>query len=374
MNKIKFYNLKMSKFATFTFIAILVLFSQVQSSMLESTLTQQTPDEICPSVNYRPKSFTDDLIKIMKQTPHEERLEVLRNELDKDVLLINSLDIVRLTTEVLFRKELKSILNLLNNYILRLSPNELVDIVKVQKRKFQADAVVELSDTLSDVSDETKDRLVDAVYCKGLKKVARDALEGIEKRSCITGKLGDNLVFLIDLSASMNYVFKYKGNKYSRLNFLKPVIINAIKGLDKTKRIKIVTFATHAEAWKNEFIYATKENKAKAIEFVRGLQAKGFTNTKQALEKSFGGETFEYSLVLFTDGMPTRGETKPAKLLNYVKNINLLRKTQKLMPIRIHMNVVMLGGYESVREKEVTKKLTKDLAQISGGTYKDFTE
>lgn len=364
----------MSKFATFTFLAIFVLFSYGNAIRLESTLEQQTPDEICPSVNFRQKSFTDNLINIMKKTSHEARLEIIEEELGKDVLLIESTDIVRLVTQVLFRKELKNVLALLNGYILRLSPDELVQIVKFQKKKFQADAIVELRDTLSDVSDATKKRLVDAVSCKGLKKVAQAALEGIEKRSCITGKLNSNLVFLIDLSGSMTFVFKYMGKKYSRLNFLKPVIVNAISSLDKTKQFKIVTFASTAKSWKEEFIYATKENKQAAIKYVKDLKAVGFTNTKGALDKSLTLNPLDYSLMVFTDGMPTKGETNPEKLIKYVKNHNLLRKTQKLPNIKIHMNVVMLGGFETDEEKAITKDLSRNFAKVTKGTYKDFTE
>jgi hypothetical protein len=364
----------MSKFATFAFLAIFVLFSYVNTTRLESTLEQQTPDEICPSVNYRPKSFTDNLISIMKKTSHDARLAIIEEELSKDILLIESTDIVRLVTEVLFRKELKSVLNTLNGYILRLSPDEVVKIVKFQKKKFQADAVVELSDTLSDVSDATKKRIVDAVACKGLKKQAQAALEGIEKRSCITGKLNSNLVFLIDLSGSMTFFFKYMGKKYTRLDFLKPVIINAISSLDQTKQFKIVTFASKAKSWKDGFIFATKENKKAAIQYVKDLKAVGFTNTKEALDKSLTLNPLDYALMVFTDGMPTKGETNPEKLIKYVKNHNLLRKTQKLPSIKIHMNVLMLGGYETAEEKDITKDLSKNLAKVTSGTYKDFSE
>ena len=368
----------MSKLATSNFIILIVLISLTtinSTKMFSKSLVRsilQEP-EVCPGIEYRPASFTDNLMKLMKSLTHEKRVFALEEELKTDTLLINSQDIVRLVTQVVFRKELGEVLKVLNNYILRITPEELVTIVKAQKKKFQADAVEQFKSSLSEVSVASKEEIIEAVSCPKLKVLARKSLEGIKPRSCVFGKLSQNVVFLIDLSGSMNFVFTLKGKKYTRLNFLKPVIVKAIESFSSNNYFKIVTFATGSRVWKDEFVSATPENKDAAIQFVLNLRATGYTNTKAGLVNAFNVDKKSFSMMFFTDGLPTKEETNIDKILKYIRNNNQNRVNNGQKAVKIHMNVVMLGGDEKADEKKKTENFFRSIALSTSGTFKNFS-
>ena len=366
----------MSKFATTTFLVIMALISFASMNMLKiATKSDDIDTEVCPTLTYRSDAFTNDLIKAMNAVHIEKRKDLLVSELEKDTLLVKSSDAVRILTEVRYpRGDISKVARKINEYILRFSPEEMVKVVSGQKLKLQAMVVVELSDALSDVSEATKQKIVDAVQCPKEKPKAAQALVGIKARGCVFGKMSQNVVLLIDLSGSMNFFFTLKGKKYSRLNFLKPVIVRALKSLSSENFFKIVTFATGSAVWRDEFVAATPENKEEAIAFVNRMRATGYTNTKAGLVNAFNVDKKEFDIMVFTDGLPTKEETDTDKIIAYVRNTNQHRVASGNHAVKLNMNVIMLGGgdSESPAEKKRTAEFFEKLALVSKGTFKNF--
>jgi len=83
----------------------------------------------------------------------------------------------------------------------------------------------------------------------------------------------------------------------------------------------------------------------------------------------------EFSMLVFTDGMPTKEETNTAKIVDYVTEMNASRKKKGQVPVKVELTTVMLGGKnteEELKEKENTIKFCEELAKSTQGTFKNF--
>jgi hypothetical protein len=334
-----------------------------------------TDVEVCPNIDYRPESFTNELIKHLKVLAEEDRKAHLVAELKKDTLLIKSSDIVRILTEVKFGSHFRETLKAINAYILQISAPEMVQTMKIQKKEDQIIVVEELRDALSDVSQASKNLIAGGVTSKCAKNDAQihKLLVNIKKRSCVLGKIAKNVVLIIDVSGSMSYKFNYQGRIYSRLEFLKPIIVSALKNFDESNNFKIIFFSTKITQWNKEFVTGTEANKNSAINFINGLQAMGATNTLGALQAGFATDRSDFNILLFSDGFPTVGVTNTNSILSWVQNENIKRITKGYKSVKIDINMIMLGGYESPRDRQITLAFMTEAAKSTQGTFKNFS-
>lgn len=363
----------MSKVATTTFLIFMALFSLASMTTLSSSISMKEAPEVCAEIEFRPSSFTDNLIKSLIKLERRQRVTKLEKELKTDILLLNPSDAVRIFQKVRFHyRDITKVCQIINGYILRFTPDELVKIIKSVKRRLQPKVAKAFADTLSDVSKDSKQKIVMAVECESSRPKVTLALANIKKRSCFFGKIDSNVVFVIDLSGSMTYKMKIRGEGMSRWQFLKPFIISAINGLPKHAVFKIITFATRVKYWKDGFVPATRQNKHDAVKFVKQVRPIGNTDTLGGIKQAMKEQKKEYSILLFTDGMPTVGETNIQKILKYIKDSNKKRVKRGLAPIKIHINVVTMGGKEKQSEKDEVAVFARQLAKATQGTYKNF--
>ena len=302
----------MSKISSSLFIIYIVLisFSSINSIKISSTATSKMTDvEVCPNIDFRPEAFTNGLIKRLNILAEDDRKAHLVAELKKDTLLIKSTDIVRILTEVKFGSHFREALKAINPYILQITPPQMVQTLKLQNKENQIIVLKELGDTLSDVSLVSKNLIADAISSKCQKDECKiqELCFKLTKRSCVLGKVAKNVVLVIDVSGSMSYQFNYQGRRYSRLEFLKPIIVNAIRNFDESNNFKIIFFSTKITQWKAEFVTGTEANKNSAINFINGLRAIGATNTLGALQAGFNSDRTDFNIMLFSDGFPTVG-------------------------------------------------------------------
>lgn len=367
----------MSKQSTIVFLTFLALFSFASMNMLNVAAKSQAADvEVCPDFDYRPKSFTEGLIASLNKLPRDQRKDGLVAALKKETLLVSSPDAVKIFKSVRFQREqITQVGTAVNSYILRFTPKELSEIIGGVKKRLQADLAISLKDTLSDVSPSALDVIFKSIACTKARETVIKAFEGVKRRSCVFGKMDKDVFFLIDLSGSMNYPFKKEGKTFSRLTFLKPVIVKALESFDKNTNFNIGTFATGVRVWRNEWLYATNQNKVDAIKFVNDMRAIGMTNTIEGLQSAFKIQKKEFSILLFTDGMPTIRERDTKKIVQYVVEENKSRVKRGLKPVKININAVMLGGNgteEEKKEKADTVIFCEQLAKVTGGTLKHF--
>ena len=94
-----------------------------------------------------------------------------------------------------------------------------------------------------------------------------------------------------------------------------------LRSLTERDRFRLVSFASHVRAFREEFVPATRANVAAGVEYLRRLRAEGGTNIEEALLEAMRGTSpaARLPLVLFlTDGMPTVGETRADVLAELV--------------------------------------------------------
>ena len=90
--------------------------------------------------------------------------------------------------------------------------------------------------------------------------------------------LEKNIVILIDLSGSMNYLKKRLDEELTKL--LWEQIYKS------SRRFTIIGFATDLTYWQKELVDATEQNCKAAMEWFQTQECKGFTCTLKALQVS----------------------------------------------------------------------------------------
>ncbi|NKB66057.1 MAG: VWA domain-containing protein [Candidatus Latescibacteria bacterium] len=117
-----------------------------------------------------------------------------------------------------------------------------------------------------------------------------------------------SLTFVIDISSSM---------QRGKLQAVKGALNAAVEDLQENDLFNIVVFTHKAEAWADEPLPATADNKTAASAFINRQDALGVSNFEaglsQALQQVFP-QGRQNHVVFLTDGWPTIGETEPEAL------------------------------------------------------------
>jgi Ca-activated chloride channel homolog len=113
-----------------------------------------------------------------------------------------------------------------------------------------------------------------------------------------------DVVFVLDTSGSM------AGRK---LEQAKKALSFCLESLNDSDRFEVLRFATEAESFFDRMVDATRSNRDRALDFVKGLRTIGGTAIADALTRALRLKTAESSrpfvVIFLTDGQPTVGET-----------------------------------------------------------------
>jgi HEAT repeat protein len=182
--------------------------------------------------------------------------------------------------------------------------------------------------------------------------------------------LSTRILFILDLSGSMRDPAPGRGNA-TKLQVAKDGLIEAVKALDDEAWFGIIglgsdddgkyllkeqkTFKRRLQLWP-----ATGPNKAEAEKFVKGLEAKGWTNLWDAVEYGFTDANVD-TIYLYSDGGASRGVfIASGEILHHLRRMNRFRK--------IVINTVEVPAKEANTEDNI--RLLKDLATETKGVYK----
>lgn len=126
-----------------------------------------------------------------------------------------------------------------------------------------------------------------------------------------------DIVFVFDTSGSMS------GEKIQQA---KKALVYCLRNLNPGDRFNVLTFSTAVTALEEQLVVATQDSLDEAIKFVGEVRARGGTNISEALTTALAmlpKDDARPSMVLFlTDGQPTVGETRPARILEAVGERN----------------------------------------------------
>ncbi|MFN3243287.1 MAG: HEAT repeat domain-containing protein [Planctomycetota bacterium] len=193
---------------------------------------------------------------------------------------------------------------------------------------------------------------------------------------------GTRVVFILDLSGSMDWPMNDGGKKLRRLDYAKRELMKAVDGLAPNAQFNLVTFNgdDEAEAWNKDLIPANKRNKQRFAKFVEKLRPLGGTNLWSGMEKALGIKTLVYGnhyettvdeIFLLSDGAPSVGDViDPVEILRLTQEVNRFKE--------VRINTVFISSETppqvaaQQRGMSLTpKELMRRMAKENGGKFRD---
>jgi Ca-activated chloride channel homolog len=117
-----------------------------------------------------------------------------------------------------------------------------------------------------------------------------------------------DVTLVLDVSGSMS------GKKIEQAREAGKQLLGTLSSRD---RFRLIDFASDVRTFRDELVFATRDNLAAAERYLDGLRAEGSTNISGALDEalSIPADNGRLPLVLFvTDGEPTVGERNPERI------------------------------------------------------------
>mgnify|MGYP003642582102 CR=1 FL=1 len=193
---------------------------------------------------------------------------------------------------------------------------------------------------------------------------------------------GTRVVFILDLSGSMDWPMDDQGGKVKRLDYAKRELLKAIDGLAPDSMFNLVTFNgdDEAEMWNKKLVDATKRNKERFKKFVEKLRPLGGTNLWSGLEAALNIKLLKYGshyettvdeIFLLSDGAPSVGDVQdPVEILRLVQEVNRFKE--------VRINTVFISSQTPPqvqaaqrRMSLVPKELMRRMAKQNGGKFRD---
>ena len=129
-----------------------------------------------------------------------------------------------------------------------------------------------------------------------------------------TERVPRDVLFLVDTSGSM---------KGAKIEQARAGVEFCLKSLDPSDRFGVIGFATTVTEFEDDLVEASEKKVAKAVRWVKKLEASGGTAIDDALTATLAmrpDSERNFTVVFLTDGEPTIGETDPKAILaNVVK-------------------------------------------------------
>ncbi len=145
-----------------------------------------------------------------------------------------------------------------------------------------------------------------------------------------------------------------------RMVRLREAMKACIESLPEDTKFTIVTFGTGANLWNESLVPATPAVKQQAIDYIMGIEPRGFTWTDTALELAFSvpeANTF----YLFSDGIPQRDVDPATKQSIFIDRDEICEKVKELNRLRkVKIHTIGIG--------EADPHFMARLAAENGGT------
>ena len=123
-----------------------------------------------------------------------------------------------------------------------------------------------------------------------------------------------DVVFVLDASGSM------AGKK---LEQAQKALAFCVASLNANDRFEVLRFSTETDVLFSKLVEASKENRAKADEYIKGIKSTGGTAIDDALKKALslrpGASDRPLVVIFLTDGLPTIGTTDASEIVANVK-------------------------------------------------------
>jgi Ca-activated chloride channel family protein len=189
-------------------------------------------------------------------------------------------------------------------------------------------------------------------------------------------KVPRDMVLVLDTSGSM---------RGKRMTQARSALKYCLSNLQKEDRFAIINFATTVNKYTEKLLPANADQLTEARKWVDGLEATGGTAINDALLAAMEYRPNEqgrsFTIVFFTDGQPTIGETNPDKILKTVVSKNTANTRIFTFGVGDDVNATMLDKIAEqsraistyVREAEdIEAKVSSLFAKISNPVLTDL--
>jgi len=193
---------------------------------------------------------------------------------------------------------------------------------------------------------------------------------------------GSRVVFILDLSGSMDWPMDDGSGKMRRLDYAKRELLKAVEDLAPNAMFSLVTFNgdDEAENWRKKLVTASKRNKNSFKKFVEKLRPLGGTNLWSGMESAlniktlvFGNhyETTVDEIFLLSDGAPSVGDVQdPVEILRLIEEINRFKE--------VRINTVFISSETPPQERQRQSQMTlspaelmRRIAKQNGGKFRE---
>lgn len=197
---------------------------------------------------------------------------------------------------------------------------------------------------------------------------------------------GTRVVFILDLSGSMNFPMRSKDTRTgvvpdkvpTRIDFAKKELLRAMDALSPQASFNLVTFNGNPKpvVWNKDLVPANDKNRERFRKYVNELRADGGTNLWCGLEEALKikslvyGDRYESNvdeIFLLSDGAPTVGD-----VLDPIEILRLVQETNRFA--RVRLNTVFISTPDAKDPLPPTMTITpeelmKRMAEQNGGKY-----
>ena len=172
-----------------------------------------------------------------------------------------------------------------------------------------------------------------------------------------TQKLPRDMVFVLDTSGSM---------RGKRMTQARNALKYCLENLSPDDRFGLMNFATTVNKYTETLQPATSSNVAAARKWVEALEATGGTAINDALAAAFldmhqRRDAASFTVVFFTDGRPTIGETSSEKILSNVAKKNTANTRIFTFGVGDDVNASMLDAMAENSRGQARSTPTSDL-------------
>ena len=180
-----------------------------------------------------------------------------------------------------------------------------------------------------------------------------------------TQQIPRDMVFVLDTSGSM---------RGKRMTQARSALKYCLENLTPNDRFGLMNFATTVNMYSANLLPATKDNLAAARKWVENLEATGGTAIDDAMTTALGmrptDEARPFTIVFFTDGRPTIGETNSEKILGNVAKKNTANTRIFTFGVGDDVNATMLDAMaENSRAISTYVRETEDIEAKTTGLY-----
>lgn len=199
---------------------------------------------------------------------------------------------------------------------------------------------------------------------------------------------GTRVVFVLDLSGSMNWPVVNKGTAgrdgKRGIEYAKEELERAMNSISPHAQFNLVTFNGDAKAvlWSKDMVVASDKNRERFLKYVSGLEAEGGTNLWAGLEAALEIKSLVYGaryasnvdeVFVLSDGAPSVGDVvDPTEILHLVNESNRFAK--------VRINTVFLANQPPRGQRMppmphmsiTAEELMQRVAEQNGGKWKSL--